>query len=223
MHMYLDLDGTIIDPRRGMLGSLKEALVASGRRDLAQRDLSWAIGPPVFSSLRRLLGCDRRAALALAHYRRHYGKEERLLDFTAYLGMSAAVRSCKHAGYQLHLCTMKPSEYAVPILEKLEIRDLFESVIAPRLNEDPVTKADLLHRAAEKRISGLGPGLLVGDRGSDMEAARAHGLRAIGVAWGFGTHAELRRAGATDICSGPQELLGLAKRTIAAERQAAAP
>ena len=38
---------------------------------------------------------------------------------------------------------------------------------------------------------------MVGDRSFDMVAARAHGLRAVGVAWGIGSREELRRRART--------------------------
>ncbi len=47
---------------------------------------------------------------------------------------------------------------------------------------------------------------MVGDRHVDMEAARAHGLRAVGVTWGFGTAEELRAAGADVLVDTPAEL-----------------
>ena len=40
------------------------------------------------------------------------------------------------------------------------------------------------------------PATMVGDRSNDVVAAHAHGLRCIGVLWGFGTAEELARADA---------------------------
>jgi phosphoglycolate phosphatase len=39
-----------------------------------------------------------------------------------------------------------------------------------------------------------------------MEGAHAHGLRAVGALWGFGTEAELRGAGADVLVGRPDEL-----------------
>jgi phosphoglycolate phosphatase len=39
-----------------------------------------------------------------------------------------------------------------------------------------------------------------------MVAARAHGLRAVGVAWGIGSREELEAAGADVIVASPDEL-----------------
>jgi phosphoglycolate phosphatase len=40
-----------------------------------------------------------------------------------------------------------------------------------------------------------------------MEAARASGLSAIGVLWGYGSRDELLRAGAETVCAAPIELV----------------
>jgi len=47
---------------------------------------------------------------------------------------------------------------------------------------------------------------MVGDRSFDMLAARAHGLRAIGVGWGIGSREELEDAGADEIVATPADL-----------------
>ena len=50
---------------------------------------------------------------------------------------------------------------------------------------------------------------MIGDRRFDIEGARANGVRAVGVTWGFGSREELIEAGADAIVSRPEELLGV--------------
>jgi phosphoglycolate phosphatase len=50
--IFLDLDGTLIDPKPGIVGSIAGAL---RRLDLAvPEDLTWAIGPPLLESFAAL-------------------------------------------------------------------------------------------------------------------------------------------------------------------------
>ena len=48
------------------------------------------------------------------------------------------------------------------------------------------------------RVEGYDPAgtVMVGDRLHDIEAAKANGLRSIGVLWGYGGREELERVGA---------------------------
>ena len=48
--------------------------------------------------------------------------------------------------------------------------------------------------------------VMIGDRGVDMRAARHHGVKALGVRWGYGSEDELREAGAQAICDRPAQL-----------------
>ena len=47
---------------------------------------------------------------------------------------------------------------------------------------------------------------MIGDRHMDIDGARHHGMRNIGVLWGFGGEAELREAGADRLAATPDEL-----------------
>ena len=50
---------------------------------------------------------------------------------------------------------------------------------------------------------------MVGDRHSDITAARACGVRSVGVCWGYGTREELAASGADHLVDSPAELLAL--------------
>lgn len=47
---------------------------------------------------------------------------------------------------------------------------------------------------------------MIGDRRMDIEGARHHGLRSVGVLWGFGGEAELTAAGAGQLAREPAQL-----------------
>jgi phosphoglycolate phosphatase len=48
--------------------------------------------------------------------------------------------------------------------------------------------------------------VMIGDTSFDMAMARAAGVRAIGVAWGYHSPAELREAGAETVAASVDEL-----------------
>jgi len=47
---------------------------------------------------------------------------------------------------------------------------------------------------------------MIGDRAQDVAGALANGVRPIGALWGYGTRAELARAGARQFCERPSQL-----------------
>jgi phosphoglycolate phosphatase len=50
---------------------------------------------------------------------------------------------------------------------------------------------------------------MIGDRAFDIVGAKANGVRAIGVLWGYGTRDELANAGADALCENVSELVRL--------------
>jgi phosphoglycolate phosphatase len=105
---------------------------------------------------------------------------------------------------RLAVATSKPRAFAEPLIAALGFADLFEAIFAPDLDLNVESKTTTVGRALSEL--GASTGTMVGDRHVDMEAARAHGLRGVGVTWGFGTAEELREAGADVLVASPAEL-----------------
>ena len=106
------------------------------------------------------------------------------------------------------MATSKPHIYATKILQHFELAGYFHAVFGSELDGTRANKADLL-KYAKERLSLNGNAIMVGDRSYDMVGARANGLTAIGVSYGYGTVTELEQAGAEQIVATPDELVGL--------------
>ena len=98
------------------------------------------------------------------------------------------------ADHRLGVATSKPRAFAEPLLQALGLRRFFEVIAAPDLKVRREAKAITVGQA----LAALDPGraVMVGDRSYDITGAHAHGLPAIGVGWGIGSHDELITAGA---------------------------
>ena len=68
------------------------------------------------------------------------------------------------------------------------------------------TKASLLAHLLETGVIRAEAAVMVGDRESDIAAAKRHGLRSIGALWGYGCAGELAAAGADLLCERPQAM-----------------
>ena len=205
LDVLLDLDGTLIDPSAGLIGSIQYALERLGRPVPPAADLVWMIGPPLRASFPKLLGTTHATEAAIALYREHY-LNRGMYDAVVYGGIPEALDRLRAAGCRLLLATAKPHHFAQPILEHFGLAPHFAAIHGPELDGARDAKADLLaHIVAEHDLE-VARAVMVGDRALDVRAASANGIASIGAAWGFGGRAELEAAGASAICATPDGL-----------------
>jgi phosphoglycolate phosphatase len=203
--IFLDLDGTLTDPRIGITHSIQHALAGLGRPVPAEADLLWCIGPPLIQSFRTLLGDEAEATRAVALYRERFSHIG-LFENTLYDGIHELLTALKAAGPRLFVATSKPHVFASRIIDHFGLAGYFEHVYGAELDGTRGEKTALLHYALDR--SGLAghSAIMVGDRSFDMIGARNNAMTPIGVLYGYGSAAELRGAGAQCLCATPQEV-----------------
>ena len=207
--VLLDLDGTLIDSKPGIVASFNAALEALGHRPDPSFDLTFVIGPVLTDVMGEVLAHygDTRVDEAVAAYRDHYGNVG-LYDVALYDGVATLLASLKAAGLRLYLATSKRTAFAIRILDNLAISEHFDGIYGsePDGTRDgkPELVADILRREAIRANTAT----MVGDRRYDVAGAHANGLRAIGVLWGYGDRQELEDAGADLLVASPADLQG---------------
>ncbi|MGY6502510.1 MAG: HAD hydrolase-like protein [Acidimicrobiales bacterium] len=206
--VLFDLDGCLLDSTEPIRRCLDAALADHGLAPIAADDFAHRVGPPLQVMLQSLL-VERDAPLDLVDplvesYRDRYRTVsiEMAVTYDGIPGALAAIGATERLG----VCTSKPARWAVPILEHLGLAPLFEDIAGPGLTEaEPksATMAGALDRLApvDRPAS-----VMIGDRHHDIDAARHHGLRSIGVTWGFGERSELEDAGADVVVDHPGQL-----------------
>lgn len=208
--LVFDLDGTLVDSSRDIAASANAALrrVAPGTAEIPLAAILSFVGEGASLLVERSL---RHAGLSLSPdevlpvYIECYA--ERLLDTTRlYPGVAEALDAL--AGTTLAVLTNKPGDFSRRILEGLGVAHRFACVLGagdvPSRKPDP---GGLLRLMAE---SGAAPGetWMVGDSATDVAVARAAGVRAAGVTWGFHPVA-LRGAGPDRLIDRPLDLVAL--------------
>jgi phosphoglycolate phosphatase len=207
--VLLDLDGTLTDNHDGITRSIVHALAALGAPVPDAAALAACIGPPLRASFARLLATADAAAVerALAHYRTRYADVGWQENFV-YAGVHDALEALAAGGARLFLCTSKPLPYAERIVERFGLAPRLDGVYGADLAGALDDKAKLMaHLIARERLDAAAC-TMVGDRHHDIDAARANGVRAVGVLWGYGTREELAAAGAQALAATPDELPG---------------
>jgi phosphoglycolate phosphatase len=190
----------LVDSRRAFARCVNHALTTHGLAARAEAELSPFLGPPLHATFARLAG-DALADACVEAYRGRY-RLQAAAESSVFVGMAEALDGLDE---ELVVVTSKPQALAEPLLDALGLRDWFAAVYGPSLDERAEPKEATLSRA----IAANAPRALVGDRSFDMRAARAHGIRAVGVLWGIGSESELRDAGADAIAATPAELVPL--------------
>lgn len=103
--------------------------------------------------------------------------------------------------------TSKPETYAVRIVRHFGLEPSFEAVHGPGLDASlHLEKAALVRQALDAAAVRPQDAVMVGDRVHDVEAARANGVPAVAVRWGYGTADELQAAAPDAIVSTMDEL-----------------
>ena len=213
--VFLDLDGTLTDPKPGITESIRYALTKLGRTPPAADDLVWAIGPPLPGSFRRLLETDNDALVvrAVALYRERFGTVG-LYENAIYPGIPEALTALRDRGHALYVVTSKPHVYAKPIVDHFGIGHLFAGVYGSELDLTRVNKGELIAHALTAERLAPARVVMVGEREHDMAGARECGVRAIGVTYGYGSEEELRAHGAALIAHEPAAIPGLVTQLL---------
>ena len=199
--VFLDLDGTLVDPKPGITGAVIHALTQLGLTAPAPDDLEWVIGPPLQQSFARLGVPDVDEALAL--YRERYS-ETGLFEARVYDGVADALEELQGAGHRLLLMTAKPHVFAKRITAHFRLDQYLQAQFGPELDGTRQNKADLLGYALAKTGIDKALAVMVGDRDHDRNAALANDVAFVAALWGYGSGAELD--GADRSCARPSDL-----------------
>ena len=205
MDVLVDLDGTLVDPKPGLIGSVQYALAQLGHPVPPAEELLWLIGPPLRVSFPKLLGRPDLTEQAIAHYRKRYF-DGGMYDAIVYDGVPAALDALSDAGCRLFVATAKAHDFARPILERFDLARRFAGIHGPELDGTNEHKADLIaHMIAQHGVCAQGA-VMIGDREFDVLAAKRNGIPTVGVTWGYGSREELTNAGAAVLCEAPVDL-----------------
>ena len=208
MDVLVDLDGTLVDPKPGLIGSVQYALRKLGHPVAPAEELLWLIGPPLRVSFPKLLGRPDLTEQAIAHYRECYFNGG-MYDAIVYDGVPAALDALSAAGCRLFVATSKPHYYARPILERFDLAHRFAGIHGPELDGTNDHKHDLIAHIIAREGVVPEAAVMIGDREFDVAAAARNGIPTVGVTWGYGSRAELQAAGAATLCDAPADLAGI--------------
>jgi phosphoglycolate phosphatase len=206
--LLFDLDGTLTDSRSGIVGCMRFALERVGAACPADDVLATFIGPPLRRTFATLMATSdaERVERAVAFYRQRFA-EAGIFDNRLYDGVPEMLARARAGGRTIYVATSKFQVYAERIVAHFGLARHLSGVYGAGPDGRHDDKAELLGHILE--AEGISPetAVMVGDRATDIAAARANGIAAIGVAWGYGPRDELIAARPDALCGSPAELL----------------
>lgn len=201
--LIFDLDGTISDPSMGVHRCMNHALRFYGFPEVSERTAFATIGPPLDEAFSQFQPNANEQVIAnlIAKYRERYA-ELGYAENQIYSGVVDTLNGLTARGVRMGVCTSKRVDFAEKILSMFGLLDFFSFVSGGDIGIKKYQQlAGLLESGEINRTS-----VMVGDREVDISAAKANGLRSVGVLWGFGDRDELEQAGADVILSQIYEL-----------------
>lgn len=206
--LFWDLDGTIINPREGIISSVVYALQKLGIREKDEEFLSQFIGPPLQESFETLAGLDPVDAMkAVELYRENFSGNGAMFRDSLYDGILQLLRELKSKGAVQLMVTSKPTVFADQIAVHHGIHDCFLKIIGSSLDGTRTSKTDLLKEAMDYFQDGRrGEMAVIGDRKYEINAARAAGIKSIAVSYGYGSMQEILEAGPSHVAGSVPDL-----------------
>lgn len=210
-NILFDLDGTITEPREGIINAMLYAFGKYGIKVEDRTTLYKYIGPPLRDSFREFCGFDDAQTEDAVRYYREYYSVDGILGNDIMPGMEAAFVRLKAAGCHLYVATSKPEIFAKQILEHLGLADYFDMVAGSSMDGSRDKKELVIEYLLKQTGIGtereaLKDTVMVGDRCYDIVGAQHFGMDNIGVTFGYGDREEFLACGAMKIVDTAEEM-----------------
>ncbi|WP_419901394.1 HAD hydrolase-like protein [Kiloniella sp.] len=192
--IFFDLDGTLTDPKEGIIKSIQFALGEMQVEAPEAEDLLWCIGPPLRDSFEQLLGGRNGVENAMSLYRKRFG-DVGLYENALYEEIPFLLSKLAKKNFELHVATSKPHFYATKIIQHFGLDQYFGKIFGAEMDGTRSDKGTLLKYALSETGCDPKRAFMVGDRKHDAIGAIKNDMTSIGVLYGYGSKDELKNAG----------------------------
>ena len=209
-----DCDGTLVDSQDNICLAMAECFAAAGLDPPSRERTRGVVGLSLVEAMRAMLPeaeQEFHAALAEDYKRAFHAMRARgLAEEPLYEGIAELIEQLDAEGWLLGVATGKSDRGVALCLEHHGLAKRFVTVqTADRHPSKP--HPSMIEQAMADAGAAPETTLMIGDTSFDMAMARAAGVTAIGVAWGYHDADILRSAGAHYLAMHPLEVVDLIK------------
>ncbi|QBF28799.1 phosphoglycolate phosphatase [Pseudomonas tructae] len=189
--VMFDLDGTLIDSVPDLAAAVDNMLLAMGRQPAGLEAVRHWVGNGAPVLVRRALagGIDHQsvddveAERGLELFMQAYADSHELT--VVYPGVRDTLKWLHKQGVEMALITNKPERFVAPLLDQMKIGRYFRWIIGgdtlPQKKPDPAALLFVMKMASVAPEQAL----FVGDSRSDVLAAKAAGVKCVGLSYGY--------------------------------------
>jgi pyrophosphatase PpaX len=179
--VLFDFDGTIVDSGGIILASMRHATRTVLARDYSDTELMANVGGPGLEA-QMVVFAPEQADELVRVYREH---NEAIHDeLESFHGMAGVLETLYDQGRRIGIVTAKRHKTVQLAFEHLPLAHYFDTIVAGDDTRMHKPHPDPLLLALERLAATADEAAYVGDSPYDMQAAKAAGVRAIGVTWG---------------------------------------
>lgn len=211
-HILFDLDGTLTDSSPGIVNSIKHALDQMGIAENDEQKLRSFVGPPLKDTFGNNYFVEQDDLdKAVKHYRTYFANKG-IFENALYDGIKELLQHLQDGNYTLSLATAKPTYFANIILKHFKIDHHFEVVVGSHLSGKRTNKIEIIHEVLDQLgLPSSEQCIMIGDREYDINGAKHHQLKTIGVHYGYAVEKELENAKADKYAREVAELAEIIK------------
>ncbi len=200
--IIFDLDGTLTDPKVGIIKSIQYALSKFNIEESNTDKLMQFIGPPLLESFEKYYFPEKPKARKAVDFYREYYSENGIFETNLYPGILDLLSQIYKKGRQMIVATSKPTVFAERILKHFDLFAYFSSIVGSNLDCTRASKDEVIKYAISD-LSGIQKHdmIMIGDREQDIIAAKNLGIDSIAVTYGYGSIKELQKAEPTYFAS----------------------
>lgn len=190
-NILFDLDGTLTDPKEGIVNSIVYALEKLGIKEEAINELDSFIGPPLRESfMERYKLSEALTDRAIEYYRRYFSKKG-IFENKPYEGVDDMLESLFSDGFRLFVATSKPTGFATEIMRYFNLEKYFIEIYGSSLDNSRTGKTEIISGLLSARKLDPERSAMVGDRKHDIIGAKNNSIISVGVTYGYGSVQEL--------------------------------